>query len=514
MCKKRGQGPRDLKMFESQGAMDRPGHYSRKRSSSKEDRFSKRPRDNRNSYNRGDPYKLDYLVNLKQFQEYFLRNSRKETDEEEMLKRFQVYKENFTRKQNEKFFLKFKDSEWFRNKYHPDECLKKDFRANLSREFEIALKNGEYDSVSFEANASGVVQLPLKKSLFITKIPDYVKISELEEVLKQKSGFKELVLSDPRIDKSMTRVGWVYFEEEVDLEQVCKELDNFKVGNYSIHLVINNAQELKVGVLPKEMSVIARVKVDLEQAKKLAKTLDQAVGISQESGVAIIDQWVESDDNEEKKMHKYLDLIIYYLMKVHQYDYYGGVETDSIEAFCRKVIILLRPVGDENVSLDNETFTSEIDSRIDLLINLQNLTDEKITQLGGRSLTRVLDSFLASYIKKESETKYRCVECQKLFKGDEYVKKHLKTKHPELVKTITTDTLMFNAYMLDQNKIDPVKNTPARDRVDSYNSGSRSRDSSRYDGPPKTSGRSDPRQIRSYEDLDAPVDGDVELQYD
>jgi hypothetical protein len=183
-------------------------------------------------------------------------------------------------------------------------------------------------------------------------------------------------------------------------------------------------------------------------------------------------------------MKKYLDLIIYYLMKVHQYDYYGGVETDSVEEFVRKVTIFLRPVGDINSTEEQESVASKIDSRIDLRINLSNLSDDKITQLGGRSLTRVVDSFLASYVKKESETKHRCVECQKLFKGDEYVKKHLKIKHPELVKSITTDTVMFNAYILDPSKIDPVKTSAPRDRVDTYY-GHSSRDSSRYDGPPK-----------------------------
>jgi HEPN domain-containing protein len=209
-----------------------PGLYSRKRSSSREDRNPKR-RDHRNyrrEDSRGDPYKLDYLVNLKQFQEYFMRNSTK-TDEEEMLKRFQVYKENFTRKQNEKFFLKFKDSEWFREKYHPDESHKKKLcekRGAKSKEFEVALKNGEYDSISFEANESRI-DLSLKKCLYLTRVPDYLKREELEQVLKETSGFKELVLSDPRIDKNMARSGWVYFEDGVELEDVCKQLDNFKV---------------------------------------------------------------------------------------------------------------------------------------------------------------------------------------------------------------------------------------------------------------------------------------------
>ncbi len=40
-----------------------------------------------------------------------------------------------------------------------------------------------------------------------------------------------------------------------------------------------------------------RIKVDLEQVKKLASALDQEMEITE--GVAMIDNWMESDDNDE-----------------------------------------------------------------------------------------------------------------------------------------------------------------------------------------------------------------------
>jgi hypothetical protein len=60
---------------------------------------------------------------------------------------------------------------------------------------------------------------------------------------------------------------------------------------------LNNAAEPKVGLLPKEMSSMDRIKVDLEQVKKLASALDQEMEITE--GVAMIDNWMESDDNDE-----------------------------------------------------------------------------------------------------------------------------------------------------------------------------------------------------------------------
>ena len=42
-----------------------------------------------------------------------------------------------------------------------------------------------------------------------------------------------------------------------------------------------------------------RIKVDLEQVKKLARALDQEMDITERSGVAMIENWMESDGNDE-----------------------------------------------------------------------------------------------------------------------------------------------------------------------------------------------------------------------
>jgi hypothetical protein len=57
--------------------------------------------------------------------------------------------------------------------------------------------------------------------------------------------------------------------------------------------------EPKVQTLPIEMGTMDRIKLDLEQVKKLARALDQEMEISEDYGVAIIDKWMESDDNDE-----------------------------------------------------------------------------------------------------------------------------------------------------------------------------------------------------------------------
>jgi hypothetical protein len=39
----------------------------------------------------------------------------------------------------------------------------------------------------------------------------------------------------------------------------------------------------------------------------------------------------------------------------------------------------------------------------------------------------------APHIRQEEATKYRCKECNKLFKAPEFVVKHVIVKHPDLI---------------------------------------------------------------------------------
>jgi hypothetical protein len=66
-----------------------------------------------------DPYKSDVLFSYPQFSDYLKeshrrgsRQSRSELNLEDIQRKYDAYKENFTKKQYEKFFQKNKDSEW------------------------------------------------------------------------------------------------------------------------------------------------------------------------------------------------------------------------------------------------------------------------------------------------------------------------------------------------------------------------------------------------------------------
>jgi hypothetical protein len=126
-------------------------------------------------------------------------------------------------------------------------------------------------------------------------------------------------------------------------------------------------------------------------------------------------------------------------------------------------------------------------------------------------------------------------ECSKAFKGYDYVEKHIMSKHPEDIERIRADAEYFNNYVCDPNHL--VPNTPQNTtqfgqpmmmggrmpppvqaavagtpwdqipRIGFDNWGFQARPRMPADLP------RDPRQVKSYVDLDAPSEGDSNISF-
>jgi hypothetical protein len=49
------------------------------------------------------------------------------------------------------------------------------------------------------------------------------------QLFREQEGFETLVLSDPRLDKKMYRLGWIVFKEGTDLDKALAALGEIKV---------------------------------------------------------------------------------------------------------------------------------------------------------------------------------------------------------------------------------------------------------------------------------------------
>ncbi|XP_022652263.1 serrate RNA effector molecule homolog isoform X3 [Varroa jacobsoni] len=101
----------------------------------------------------------------------FLANQDDCIDDQDAVKKYADYKTDFKRQQLEEFFKAHKDEEWFRLKYHPDECHKRkeQMQANIEKRLEV------YQKVS-DMGLLDKVELDVEKNDDIIRIMDTVAI--------------------------------------------------------------------------------------------------------------------------------------------------------------------------------------------------------------------------------------------------------------------------------------------------------------------------------------------------
>lgn len=200
------------------------------------------------------------------------------------------------------------------------------------------------------------------------------------------------------------------------------------------------------------------------------------------------DDTEDVDDEDLLVKKKTLDLLVEYLRRVYNFCFFCVFESDSIHELVRKCPggHLRRPraglstqakaaarasasgqpfpakkaeaaeEGEIGSSPSDEKkpakFASKTEQQLQRAFNWVKTFEDKLFQilepenvdlkkLGGKPVEESLDEELAKYVKQEDESKYRCKvpECTKLFKGENFWKKHVEKRHPEWYEGIQKD---------------------------------------------------------------------------
>ena len=196
----------------------------------------------------------------------------------------------------------------------------------------------------------------------------------------------------------------------------------------------------------------------------------------------------EVDDEELLVKKKSLDLLVEYLRRVFNFCFFCVFESDSVHELIRKCPggHLRRPraslsssaklaakasasgqpfplkrresTNDEmqgSSPVEEKKFLrsgSKNDQQLQRAFNWVKTFEDKILQLlepenadlkklGGKPLDEGLDEELKKFVKQEDEAKFRCKvpECTKLFKGENFWRKHVEKRHPEWFDSIRQD---------------------------------------------------------------------------
>ena len=97
-----------------------------------------------------------------------------------------------------------------------------------------------------------------------------------------------------------------------------------------------------------------------------------------------------------------------------------------------------------------------IDPRIENRI-LNSGSLKKYDKDSDEILNKKLKEFEEKYTVQEEENKYRCDLCKKLFRGSEFIKKHLVAKHADEINSVVKERM--ESIMLEKYLNDPAKLT-------------------------------------------------------
>lgn len=236
-----------------------------------------------------------------------------------------------------------------------------------------------------------------------------------------------------------------------------------------------------------------RLAFDFSQALTLATALDRCIFARDADlkrfGIAALldhDDVASAYSSEKQK----LDVAVAYLRRVHHYIYYAGAQCidmgDIMHAhpalFCRpepsardleeaKARVELAAAGGNTLDADESKslggWASSLDEKVQAYIKELDATvlaEKKakeqalVAEIEARE-EAALESTYANYCEKAGDDgKHRCRLCTKLFKAADFVKKHIRNKHPELVVDKIAE--VGESYMWEQYREDASRPLP------------------------------------------------------
>ncbi|OMJ75118.1 hypothetical protein SteCoe_25819 [Stentor coeruleus] len=368
------------------------------------------------------------------------------------------YKLKFEQKHLEIFFAEHKNEPWFIEKYDPIVSQKWQEERNLNakmmqRIFIENVKNSKFQGLKLQDTGiapdglSGAPYFgfdPNSLTLFLKAIPTNVSRWEILDVLKNCLGFLSLSMSEPLKSQNFARFAWVLFDSEAHCLEGLQTLCGKQVTqDFRLSPILSRTSSSKN---IKSQPPTDTIENDLKLSGQLITTLDREKGIYENPLLITPEQFSELPLIEKELQ---LDYQLLYLRKIHSFCYYCVEEYDDERMLTAKCgIAHVRGKYDINA----KTFT---DPRIETRI-LNSGSFKNYDKDTDEILSKKLKEFEDRYTVQEEENKFRCDLCKKLFRGSEFIKKHLAVRHVDEVNGVVKErmeNIMLERYLNDPCKI-------------------------------------------------------------
>lgn len=421
-------------------------------------------------------------------------------DEEIAAKSYGQYKERYEYSQLLRFFQDNYTTAWFKDLYDPEVApilnleLKGRIVTNLAN-FMTALEDGKYDSFTLEeppedipkpekmevdgdapadmedgeqvdmseeqrlrANIekAGIYIPPPLPHLLIKNASSIVSLPEIQAIFAEDPMLEYVATSDPNPSKRCSRVAWAVFKPDANFTELYEKYKDAKVGETTLAVAdpATLTSSFRVKATPDIASLDQRLRVDLAAVKELITHFETEYDVS----TGIIPRLC-LDDAPEDLVIKSLDLGIITLRRIFLYCYYCGAKTSCEEDLYRKCSIVHwrrardSPKRGTDTPAYSVTWARGVENRTKMVLSGTN--NRILRHFNHASVEELQLKGLRTCIKQEDTNKYRCIydNCNKLFKGEEYVVKHVRSKHAGCYPTPDSKTLSWSAYISDPFRI-------------------------------------------------------------
>lgn len=342
-------------------------------------------------------------------------------------------------------------------------------------------------------------------SIFLRNLAPTITKLEVEAMCKRYPGFLRAALADPQPERRWFRRGWVTFERNVNIKEICWNLNNIRLRDTELGAIVNRDLSRRIRTVSGITSHKQVVRNDIRIAAKIIQNLDARLGLwesesdenmpqlPQESGHItfagasrnpvlhnITDFLIEEASAEEEELLgasateegedaevaggltrdddliKVLDRLLFYLRIVHSVDFYNHCEYPNEDEMPNRCGIMhargIPPSSKVTQSEINDHcrgFEAKIAS---FLEPIKRLSDEEANKLGLKEAKAEVEKFVLANTQELAKDKWLCPLSGKKFKGPDFVRKHIYNKHGEKTDEVRKDVEYFNNYLRDPKR--------------------------------------------------------------
>ena len=364
-------------------------------------------------------------------------------------RRYAEYREEAINAPKRTFFDAHKEEEWMTHQYaysaSNTQLAHRQQQKQLHRQHWLADITSDssthlhlLDDVTAASSAACV-----DNTIVIPPFPYRVNRSTLLAFVSSLPGFRLLSVAASTAKNHGNRLAFLVLSSPAACSAAIEQSKGHRVDNWEVRMrgSVREVARRDVTALVREER---KVQEDVKRAQALIGRLDEESGLPAFSAPAVEGEGAEADMRR-------LNMCLSYLRWVHSYCFYCAREYRDVEALISACGMTHRRRTDSNGAGYSDNDREEVE-RIERRVEDRTGGEGGWVEEERRKLEQVKEALLRRYIERKAESKWRCTLCNKLFKGEEYVIKHIVNKHEAEVQQV--EARQYNEYMWREYVVD------------------------------------------------------------